>query len=155
MDNVRPLDPPGEQHHTVCWVQHGFGVPPGSRSATTYILGHAWAQDSLEVLNKASAPATREILHARPVYVSGVATYPAHALDGYVISLRTPSGLLRYTVDSAYGVAKSQAASVAPLMNEAAKQRVVIITCAELNGVDYDYNVIVQARLSASLASRT
>ena len=31
--DVRPLDPPGEQHHTVCWVDDGFGVRPGSHTA--------------------------------------------------------------------------------------------------------------------------
>jgi hypothetical protein len=155
MDNVRPLDPPGEQHHTVCWVQEGFGVAPGSRSATTYILGHAWAQDSLEVLNKMSAQATQEILRGPKRYVGGVATYPVRSLRGYLITLRTATGVLNYRVSDAYGVAKSQAASVAPLMNEQTKRRVVIITCAELNGVDYDFNVIVEARLSSSVADRT
>ena len=43
MEYVRPLDPPGEQHHTVCWVQHDFGFAPGSRGkGTTYVLGHSW-----------------------------------------------------------------------------------------------------------------
>ena len=32
MPNVRPLDPPGDQYHTVCWVYEGFGVAPGSTS---------------------------------------------------------------------------------------------------------------------------
>lgn len=155
MDYVRPLDPPGEQHHTVCWVQQGFGVAPGSRSATTYVLGHAWGQDSSEVLNSLSASATTEILGAKPTYVSGVATYPVHSLDGYVITLRTPAGVLNYTVRSAYGVAKSQAGAVAPLMNERTKRRLVIITCAELHHVDYEYNVIVEAYLSSSVANRT
>ena len=60
MANIRPYDPPGEQHHTVCWVQHGFGVAPSSKQpATTYLFGHSWAEDSLEVLNKLSA-------HLRP-----------------------------------------------------------------------------------------
>ena len=55
MAYVRPLDPPGEQHHTVCWVQHDFGFAPGSKGrGTTYVLGHSWAEDPLEVLNKVS-----------------------------------------------------------------------------------------------------
>ncbi|HEY8827681.1 MAG TPA: hypothetical protein VIM17_07970, partial [Jatrophihabitantaceae bacterium] len=29
MDYVRPLDPPGDQVHTVCWVRANFGVAPG------------------------------------------------------------------------------------------------------------------------------
>ena len=63
MANERPLDPPGEQHHTVCWVRNEFGVAPGSDSATTYVLGHSWGQDTQEVLNRLSAPATQQILH--------------------------------------------------------------------------------------------
>ena len=39
MDYVRPLDPPGDQVHTVCWVRANFGVAPGSKSGgTSYIL---------------------------------------------------------------------------------------------------------------------
>ncbi len=156
MDNVRPLDPPGEQHHTVCWVQEGFGVAPGSRTATTYVLGHSWGQDRLEVLNKISESATQEILNVKPIDVSGVATYPVHSLDGYVITLWTPTGTLHYTVNKAFGVSKTSAASVAPLMNEQTKRRLVIITCAELDGVDYEYNVIVEGRLtSAKAGART
>jgi len=45
MAYVRPLDPPGDQRHTVCWVKSQFGVAPGSRSGgTSYILGRAWAR---------------------------------------------------------------------------------------------------------------
>ena len=39
MPPVFPLDPPGEQRHTVCWVTKGFGFTPGSTSRTTYVLG--------------------------------------------------------------------------------------------------------------------
>ena len=39
MKYVRPLNPPGDQIHTVCWVRKGFGVAPGSDSGgTSYIL---------------------------------------------------------------------------------------------------------------------
>ncbi len=150
MEYVRPLDPPGEQHHTVCWVQHDFGVAPGSTSGTTYILGHSWAPDPLEVFNRLSAPATREILKVKPTTLSGIPIYPVQSLNGYIITLWTPKGTLRYKVDSAYGVSKAQAGFVKPLMDETTPNRVVIITCAELDGTDYDYNVIVNAQLVSS-----
>jgi hypothetical protein len=153
MNNVRPLDPPGEQHHTVCWVQAGFGVAPGSRSGTTYVLGHSWAEDDQEVLNKLSEPATREVLHVKPHQASGVPIFPVKALNGYVLTLKTGRGILRYTVKDAYGVPKAQAADVKALMDEQTPNRVVIITCAELNGTDYDYNIIVDAYLTSSVAT--
>jgi hypothetical protein len=158
MEYVRPLDPPGEQHHTVCWVQHDFGYAPGSRGqGTTYVLGHSWAEDPLEVLNHISTTAMREVLpeisHHHVRMVSNVATYPIRHLNGNVISLRTPSGLLRYTVRGAFAVAKSEAGYVQPLMDEHTRHRVVIITCGELNGVDYDYNIVVDAYLTSSTAT--
>ena len=160
MENVRPLDPPGEQHHTVCWVQHDFGYAPGSSSrGTTYVLGHSWGQDPLEVLNKISAAAMRQVLpevarnEAR--LIGGAATYPVTALNGDTITLRTRTGVLRYTVRDAYAVAKAAAANVPTLMNEHTRNRVVIITCGQLRHVDYDYNVIVEAFLTSSIANRS
>lgn len=158
MEYVRPLDPPGEQHHTVCWVQHDFGFAPGSTGrGTTYVLGHSWAEDPLEVLNHISTTAMREVLpkiaHHHDRLVSNVATYPITRLNGDMISLRTPSGLLRYTVRSAFAVAKSEAGYVRPLMAQHTRHRVVLITCGELNGVDYDYNIIVNAFLTSSKAT--
>ena len=141
MPFVRPLDPPGEQHHTVCWVKKDFGVAPGSTSATTYILGHAWAEDRLEVMNPASEPATEQIMRS---VRSGHST----KLDG--ITIYPTTGVLTYTVRQVYGVAKSQAGNVASLMNEKTPRRIVIITCAEAHGTDYDYDVIVNAYLSRS-----
>jgi hypothetical protein len=35
-------------------------------------------------------------------------------------------------------------------MDSSIKNRIVIITCAERNGVDYDYNVVVDAYLYSS-----
>ena len=158
MEYVRPLDPPGEQHHTVCWVQHDFGYAPGSHGkGTTYVLGHSWAQDRLEVLNKISETAMREVLpkvnagHSR--MQDGVVTYLVRHLDGDVITLRTATGVLKYTVRNAYAVAKSDAGYVRSLMAERTRNRVVIITCGELNGIDYDYNIIVSAFLTSSKAT--
>lgn len=155
MEYVRPLDPPGEQHHTVCWVQHDFGFAPGSKArGTTYVLGHAWAEDPLEVLNKVSAQAMRQVLpmraHNRSRLLAGVPVYPVTRLDGDAITLRTPTGVLTYTVRDAYAVAKEDAGNVAPLMDQSTRNRVVLITCGELHGVDYDYNVIVDAYLTSS-----
>jgi hypothetical protein len=155
MEYVRPLDPPGEQHHTVCWVQHDFGYAPGSNGrGTTYVLGHAWAQDAREVLNPVSEPAMRQVLAQHSTESrDGIATHPVTALDGDVITLRTPHGVLRYTVRDAYAVAKSQAGNVRSLMAENTRHRVVIITCGELHHVDYDYNIVVEAYLSSSRAT--
>jgi hypothetical protein len=158
MEYIRPLDPPGDQHHTVCWVQHDFGHAPGTNgSGTTYILGHAWAQDAQEVLNPIAEPAMRQVLSAKARGTSkirdGITTYRVTALDGDVISLRTANGVLRYSVRDAYGVAKEDAGSITSLMAENTAHRVVIITCGELNHVDYDYNIIVEAYLSSSRAT--
>jgi hypothetical protein len=158
MAYVRPLDPPGEQHHTVCWVQHDFGFAPGSHGhGTTYVLGHSWGQDPLEVLNKISETAMRQVLpqltSGKPHYLDGVRTYPVTHLNGDVIALRTSTGVLKYTVRNAYAVAKSDAGSISSLMNQHTRNRVVIITCGELNNTDYDYNIIVSAYLTSSRAT--
>ena len=44
-------------------------------------------------------------------------------------------------------MAKSEAGNVRSLMNQKTPRRIVIITCAEAHGVDYDYDVIVNAYL--------
>lgn len=160
MEYVRPLDPPGDQHSTVCWVQHDFGFAPGSSGeGTTYVLGHAWAQDSREVLNRLSEPATRQMLKAKArgtvTHRDGVPTYPVTALNGDVITLRTANGVLRYTVRDGYAVSKEKAGLVSSLMAQDRPDRVVIITCGELNHVDYDDNIIVEAYLTSSRATTT
>jgi hypothetical protein len=82
--------------------------------------------------------------------LAGIPTYPVTRLDGAVVTLRTRTGVLRYTVRDAYLVAKADAGNVGPLMAEHTRNRIVIITCGELNHVDYDYNVIVEAYLTSS-----
>ncbi|HEV7203547.1 MAG TPA: hypothetical protein VGN18_02995 [Jatrophihabitans sp.] len=151
MPNIRPLDPPGEQHHTVCWVDEGFGVAPGSNSATTYVLGHSWGQDDLEVLNQASSLATREVLKGSAVTTrEGVKIWPVKQLDGYLMTLRTPKGTLTYRVGQTFGVHKLDAGRLTSVMNDKVRNRIVLITCAELNHTDYDYNIISFAYLVAS-----
>ncbi|HZC70903.1 MAG TPA: hypothetical protein VE442_09430 [Jatrophihabitans sp.] len=152
MAPVFPLDPPGEQHHTVCWVTKGFGYRPSSHSRTSYVLGHSWAQDPLEVLNAASVRATRDILHAKVHHLDGVPIYPARSLLGSRITLRTPRGTLVYVVRNAFGVDKMRLGGIDSIMDPQVRNRVVLITCAELGGVDYHYNVILDARLVASRA---
>ena len=154
MLNIRPLDPPGEQHHTVCWVKEGFGVAPGTGSGTTYVLGHAWGQDDLEVLNALSSTAMKQVLKTSPVKVSGIDTYPVTAINGYTMTLRTGTGLLTYTVRDTFAVAKEQAGLVQPLMDASIPNRVVLITCGELDHRDYDYNIIVYAYLTSSVAAQ-
>lgn len=149
MPNVRPLNPPGDQLHTVCWVESDFGVAPGSHSrGTSYILGHAWAQQKL-VFNPLSEFAMNHV-SATPKMRSGVATYPVRGLTGYRIVLRTRTGVLTYRVDAAYTVAKMEAANVRSLMAETTPNRVVLITCGVKDGVDVDVNVIVYASLASS-----
>jgi hypothetical protein len=154
MNYVRPLDPPGEQHHTVCWVQHDFGYAPGSAGqGTTYLLGHAWAEDPAEVLNPVSERATTQVLRQdRTRRLDGIRVHPVTALNGDVITLRTGTGVLAYTVRSAYAVDKAQTGNIRSLMDEHSRNRVALITCAELDGVDYDYNIVVNAFLIASRA---
>lgn len=166
MEYVRPLDPPGEQHHTVCWVQHDFGHAPGTNGkGTTYMLGHAWGQDPEEVLNDISESAMRQVLKEKArgktrdlpaVPESGmttVPTYPVTALNHDVITLRTGNGTLRYKVRDAYAVSKEVAGYIRPLMTQSTPNRIVIITCGELHHYDYDYNIIVEAYLSSSKAA--
>lgn len=150
MANVRPLDPPGDQYHTVCWVREGFGVAPGVDSGgTSYILGHSWAQAPL-VLTPLSTTAMASMDMSKPVDLAGVPTFPTTVLNGYQLTLTTPNGTLTYTVDSAYAVAKSRAADVAPLMAASTPNRVVIITCGVDDGKDVDVNIIVDATLTSS-----
>jgi hypothetical protein len=152
---VRPLNPPGNEHDTVCWVREGFGVPPGSRSGTTYVLGHSWGPDPREVLNKASTRATREVLAAKAATYDGVRVYPAPSLLGYHITLATPRGRLTYTVRKSYGARKADLGRIRSVMDEHVPNRVVLITCAEHAGVDYDYNVVFEAFLTSSQRSVT
>jgi hypothetical protein len=152
MPYVRPLDPPGDQRHTVCWVDSQFGVAPGSSGAgTSYILGHSWAEAPL-VLNALSITAMKQVDTKHPVLVSGVPTYPVTALNGYTVTLTTATGRLTYAVRSAFAVSKEQAGNVAALMAAGTPNRVVIITCGVLNGQDIDDNVIVNAYLTSSVA---
>lgn len=151
MANVRPLNPPGDQKRTVCWVREGFGVAPGSDSGgTSYILGHAWAKTPL-IFNPLSELAMRQVDEQHPEMQSGVPTYPVTALNGYEIVLRTPNGTLTYAVTRTFAVAKSRAADVDSLMANT-PNRVVLITCGVRNGVDVDYNIIVDAYLTSSKA---
>ena len=149
MRYVRPLDPPGEQKHTVCWVRKGFGVAPGSDSGgTSYILGHAWAKMPL-VFNPLSELAMQEVTGQNPETQSGVRTFPIKAINGYNIVLRTPTGVLTYMVTRAFAVSKSHAGDVKSLMANT-PNRVVLITCGVKDGADVDYNVIVDAYLTSS-----
>lgn len=152
MKYVRPLDPPGDQKHTVCWVRKGFGVAPGSDSGgTSYILGHAWAKAPL-IFNPLSELAMQEVTGRNPEMQSGVPTFPVKAINGYIIVLRTPTGTLTYTVTRAFAVSKSQAGEVKSLMANT-PNRVVLITCGVKGGVDVDDNIIVDAYLTSSTAA--
>lgn len=152
MPFVRPLNPPGDQKRTVCWVREDFGVAPGSDSGgTSYILGHAWAKTPL-IFNPLSELAMLEFTGQNPEMQSGVPTFPVQALNGYHIVLRTPNGTLTYSVTRAFAVSKSQAGDVESLMANT-PNRVVLITCAVKDGVDADYNVVVDAYLTSSTAA--
>ena len=151
MENIRPLDPPGDQLHTVCWVRSGFGVAPGSASrGTSYILGHSWAQAKL-VFNPLSELASKDIDLQHPRVLDGVKTFPIQRLNGYRITLQTPHGTLTYLVRQSFAVSKMQAADVHSLMANS-PDRVVLITCAVAGGVDLDYNIVVYAYLHSSVA---
>ena len=128
------------------------GVAPGSASGgTSYILGHSWARAPL-VLNQLSELATTEYPGAGPQNEGGVPIYPVVGLNGYAITLTTPTGTLVYDVTRSYLVSKNLAGNVDSLMANS-PDRVVIITCAVQNGIDLDYNVIVEATLASSAAA--
>jgi len=150
MPPVFPLDPPGDQVHTVCWVDSGFGVAPGTAArGTTYVLGHAWSVQKL-VLNPLSEYAAAHVGPATRL-PTGVTTYSVPSLLGkYTITLTTSSGILTYTVTDAYLVNKDDARGVTSLMNTSVPDRVVLITCAVRNGVDLPQNVILYAKLTSS-----
>ncbi|MGH3908711.1 MAG: class F sortase [Pseudonocardiaceae bacterium] len=151
MEYVRPLNPPGDQKRTVCWVREDFGVAPGSESGgTSYILGHAWAKTPL-IFNPLSELAMQEVTGQNPEIQSGVPTFPVKAINGYDIVLRTPNGTLTYTVTRTFAVSKSQAGDVESLMANT-PNRVVLITCGVKDGVDADYNIVVDAYLTSSTA---
>ena len=153
MDFVLPLDPPGDQFHTVCWVKRKFGVAPASDTAgTSYILGHAWAEAKL-VLNPLSERAMKQVAGAHAVTESGVPIYPVTNVDGYLIKLTLPGGTLTYKVSRAFAVSKENAIKVESIMKTTIPNRVVIITCGEQNGKDYDDNIIVFADLYSSVAA--
>ncbi|MEO6887231.1 MAG: sortase [Jatrophihabitantaceae bacterium] len=150
MDNVRPLDPPGDQFHTVCWVRQGFGVAPGSSSGgTSYILGHAWAEATL-VLNPLSLYAMKDVTGHASILQDGVPIFPITRVNGYHVVLHTPDGVLTYKVTTAFAVAKERAADVKALMANT-PNRVVLITCGVANGADIDVNVVVYAMLESSV----
>ena len=147
MDYIRPLDPPGDQLHTVCWVRQGWGVAPSSPSTgTTYVLGHAWAEQRL-VLNPMSELAMNQVDLARPSYEAGVAIYPVTDLNGYSITLASGGGHFTYRVTRAFAVNKNDAGSIPSVMDEHIPNRLVLITCGVHNGVDVDVNVIAYATL--------
>jgi hypothetical protein len=155
MAYVRPLDPPGDQRHTVCWVKADFGVAPASTSrGTSYILGHAWAEAPL-VLNKLSEFAMREVNRVSPTTENGVRIWPVTGMNGYTITLGTAKGVLRYQVTRAFAVTKETAADIKSVMAEHTPNRVVLITCGELGSKDYNYNIIVYAQLISSRARVT
>lgn len=150
MGYVRPLDPPGDQYHTVCWVSSDFGVAPGSSSGgTSYILGHSWSKAPL-VFNALSERAMTQVSGTDPQLQSGVPTFPVTNLDGSTIVLTTAQGRLTYTVTRAFAVDKMKAGNVESLMANT-PDRVVLITCAVSGGVDADYNIIVDAYLTSSV----
>jgi hypothetical protein len=149
MPNVRPLDPPGDQLHTVCWVESDFGVAPGSNArGTSYVLGHAWAEAQL-VLNPLSEYAMKHVDEQHPVVEAGVPTYQVKALNGYTITLKTAGGTLTYKVQRAFSVSKLQAGDVPSLMANTPK-RVVLITCGVRDGRDVEVNVVAYAYLVSS-----
>jgi sortase (surface protein transpeptidase) len=94
----------------------------------------------------------QEVPGQNPEMQSGVPTFPVKAINGYNIVLRTPTGTLTYTVTRAFAVAKSRAGDVKSLMANI-PNRVVLITCGVKNGVDVDYNIIVDAYMTSSTAA--
>jgi Sortase domain len=154
MDYVLPLDPPGDQFHTVCWVREKFGVAPGSATkGTSYILGHSWAEAQL-VFNPLSEYTMAHIDLAHPAKEGQTQIYPFKGINGYHVVLTLPTGTLTYVVDRTFAVHKLDAIDVPSLMKATTPNRVVLITCAVQGGADADYNIVVYAHLAASVAKR-
>ena len=150
MPNAMVLDPPGNPRKQVCWVEAPMGEKPGSASATTYILGHSYANDAHTVLGTLSRVASAPIAHGRTVYRSGVPTRTITALAGTTLTLRTATGVLTYRVGLTFAVPKPQFGLVQRIEDDTLPRRVVLVTCAVLGGRDLDYNVIVEAKLVAA-----
>jgi hypothetical protein len=150
------LDPPGEQHHTICWVRKPLGVAPASDSkGTSYLLGHSWAEDAAEVLNPLSIYALDHLTPAMSTTPASsgfsgptVSIHPVDAsIRSYKMTLRTSKGTLTYQVSRAFTVAKPQLPWVATVWDGAPRNRVVLITCGVHDGQDVDVNLIVVADL--------
>ncbi|GAB2474557.1 hypothetical protein [Jatrophihabitans fulvus] len=148
------LDPPGDPDTTVCWVRNNFGVAPGSNTATSYVLGHSFANDPDTALGRLSRTASAQLVKAPTVYRDGVPTRPITVLDGSTLTLWTANGRLDYKVRTAYGVPKPQFGLVQNIVDDTIAKRVLLVTCSVHAGQDLDYNVIVDAYLYSSTSAR-
>jgi hypothetical protein len=53
-------------------------------------------------------------------------------------------------VRDVYAVNKEQLGYIASYMDQSVPNRILVTTCAELGGVDYNYNIVIEAYLVSS-----
>lgn len=112
---------------TAHWVSDQLGTAPGyPTDNSTYILGHAWAEDD-RVFNALS---------------QRLMQYGEGSLKGYKVTLETPNGILVYEISDVVSPRK-QAISQENAVWDAVPNRLVLIMCA----LDRDFNYIVLANL--------
>ena len=66
-------------------------------------------------------------------------------------TLDVPGATLTYDVRRVYAVRKALLGGIASWEDATVRNRIVLTTCAELGGADYDYNVVIEAYLESSL----
>ena len=147
-----PLNPSGEQTSSVRWVA-GLGVSPNDAAwGTTYVLGHAWAQQRL-VFNGFSELATNSIDWNAPQAVparsgGNVVRFNTGVLNGSRVTMVDGEGDARvWQIDNTFLIDKNQAIEDADLMNVNIKGRIVLIACAVAGGRDLNYNVVMMGHL--------
>ena len=97
--------------------EDGFGVAPGSHAATTYVLGHAWAPDPQEVLNRLSAaPPAKCCTRSRTSRRR--ADLPGARAGRYEADPAHPGRRLTYTVQQGVRRAQAGLGSVKSAMNQ-------------------------------------
>ncbi|MDY6049485.1 MAG: sortase [Corynebacterium sp.] len=152
MQFALPLNPSGEQTSSVRWVA-GLGVSPNDAAwGTTYVLGHAWAQQRL-VFNGFSELATNSIDWNAPQAVparsgGNVVRFNTGVLNGSRVTMVDGEGDARvWQIDNTFLIDKNQAIEDADLMNVNIKGRIVLIACAVAGGRDLNYNVVMMGHL--------
>lgn len=115
---------------TAHWVSDRLGTAPGyPTNNSTYILGHAWAEDD-RVFNALS---------------QRLMQYGEESLNGYKITVETLNSVLVYKISGVVSPRKQEISQQYTVWNTV-PDRLVLIMCA----LDRDFNYIVLAQLIES-----